>query len=448
MNDLKVSIPTSQRWTACFYCEGHLPAGSKEHIFNSNWTGKHKTGSLICDDCNAAFGLEVDKAFLPYTIFPMNVWSLRGERHKEPPTINTDDNLVLRPGAKPEETPSFSSYVEDGKLYFSGTAPNKASLRRLLNEQLPKKLDRNLREDEINQLNYDIRQVKIHTKPAGSVKLQASIDPLLETRSTIHTILKCMALYDTNFKKSVSEVVLNFSRYGIGDWNFFAVLTHNIVIDVCAAYSKQTLDYNAVEVHYLPKSKQIIARLVILGQINRWIILSNEYEGPYQLLFVAEPSLGGKLETLLWTLSDTLPPSVQVDRAMVFDDFAKDLVKLSQNMLGLNAQIAQLLRGMKQIFKGHSHLKKELLEEYKDELHSFITNIIKTHSQITGYLISKSEQDILIDLMNNAIIELEDSIGLAISSLEIVKHIALPAQLIIDQLIQFDEQAKVMRKSL
>ncbi|UHA76263.1 hypothetical protein [Paenibacillus sp. 481] len=48
-------------------------------MFNSCWTGKHKTGALICDECNASFGSEVDLAFKSYTKYQMNVWSLKGE---------------------------------------------------------------------------------------------------------------------------------------------------------------------------------------------------------------------------------------------------------------------------------------------------------------------------------------------------------------------------------
>ncbi|MBW7474314.1 hypothetical protein K0T92_06125 [Paenibacillus oenotherae] len=446
MIDHKYSIPTPQRWETCFYCGGHLPAKNKEHIFNSNWTGKHKTGSLICDVCNAAFAPEVDKAFLPYTKYQMNVWSLKGERHKDAPTIKTKEKIVIRPGAQPEVTPSLNLHIEDGKLYYKGKAPNKATLRRLLNDQLPLKLGRSLREDEIQQINISVRQAEIHTELAGSVQLHDSIDPSLEMRSTIHTILKCMALYDPKFREHIFKDVLDFSRYGIGDWSSFAVQTHSIVVDVVAAYSKNNPDYNAVEVHYLPANKQILARLVILGQINRWVILSNEYEGPFQLLFVGEPSLGGILEPLFLTFADSFPLSVQVDRVMVIDDFAKELVQLSQIALGPDAQLANLFRCIEQILKGKSHVTVELIEEYRDALLSFITNMGKIQSQITGSFISYSEEDMLRDLMDNGLAELEALIGQSIVSPKVAELITRPILFVFSRLIQLGKEAKSRRE--
>lgn len=54
MKNYEYSTPTQLRWGACFCCGGHLPAQKKEHIFNSSWTGKHKTGALICDESHLA----------------------------------------------------------------------------------------------------------------------------------------------------------------------------------------------------------------------------------------------------------------------------------------------------------------------------------------------------------------------------------------------------------
>lgn len=106
MKNFEVFTPVQLRWEACFYCGGHLPALKKEHIFNSSWTGKHKTGALICDECNAAFSFSVDTAFKSYTKYHMNVWSLKGERQKSVPTIETEGEIIIKSGAQPEEKPS------------------------------------------------------------------------------------------------------------------------------------------------------------------------------------------------------------------------------------------------------------------------------------------------------------------------------------------------------
>lgn len=44
----------------CYQCGEKLPSKGKEHIFNSSWTGKNKTGSLICDESNNSFSSTVD----------------------------------------------------------------------------------------------------------------------------------------------------------------------------------------------------------------------------------------------------------------------------------------------------------------------------------------------------------------------------------------------------
>ncbi|RED76097.1 HNH endonuclease [Cohnella phaseoli] len=330
-------IPPYRSWEVCFYCGGRLPAKHKEHIFNSSWTGKHKTGSLICDTCNASFASEVDKAFFPYTKYIMNVRALKGERHKEAPTIKTKKEIVIRLGGKPESPPLINLRVEDGKLYFQASAPDKPTLRRFMKEQLPdieSNMGRSLRDDEHELLRNWVRKAEFSSEPAGSVELKDSIDPQLQVRSTLHTILKCMALYDPNFTKHISQDILNFSRYGTGEWSSYAVHAFPRFVDIVDAFSSSFTDFNAVEVHYVPAVKLIAARLVILGRLNRWVVISNQYEGPYQILFVAEPSLSGMLDPLLMTFPDTFPANVEVKHAMEPDDFVEELVQVSRMAMG------------------------------------------------------------------------------------------------------------------
>lgn len=414
MMDHNIVVPEFRRWEACFYCGSSLPAKSKEHIFNSSWTGKHKTGSLICDTCNAAFADEVDKAFIPYIKFKMNVWNLKGERHKDAPTIKTNEELVIRPGGKPENPPSLTFRIEDGKLYFTTNAPDKATIRRLWKEQLPEiesMMGRSLREDEHQQFRDLVRQAEINTESAGPVKFHDSIDPHLEVRSTLHTILKCIALYDPNFSEIISKDVLNFSRYGNGDWRSFAVHAAPRIVNISKSYSSFYTHFNAVEVHYLPNAKQIVARLAILRSLDRWVVLSNHYEGPAQILFVAEPSLSGILQPMLFTFSDNFPSTVKIEHVMEYNDFVRELVQISQWELGPGTLIAQLINRIEQISAQHTQVSNAYINEFRNALLTFFSRMVQYQSKITGVSVSYSEEDMQQDLMSHGIAQLEGMIG-------------------------------------
>ncbi|MEK4236206.1 HNH endonuclease [Paenibacillus sp. FSL H7-0714] len=446
MKNFEVFTPVQLRWEACFYCGGHLPALKKEHIFNSSWTGKHKTGALICDECNAAFSFSVDTAFKSYTKYHMNVWSLKGERQKSVPTIETEGEIIIKSGAQPEEKPSSFFSYEEGNLFYTAKAPNKPALRQYLNEQLSKDLGRDLKEDEIKDIKNMVRNASSEIKPLNSVQLYDSIDPFLEIRSTVHTILKCMALFDSDFTKHVSHKVLDFSRHGVGNWQEFAFLG-NSSLDVASTYFKHHPDYNAVEVYYLPSTKQILAKHIILGRIIRWVVLSNIYEGPHKILFVGEPSLGGILKKFLLIFSETFPPSAQIERGMKEVDFIEDLMTLAQITLGPDAQLARLFRGMEGIFNDFDVLTQEHIDEYKDTLLLFLNNMFRITSLIIQCPIPYSEEDMLCGLMDNGLTELEAYVGQINIAEGIIDTMSRPIQYVFSQVVQLGEEAKLKEKN-
>lgn len=427
MNEFKRQVPIQQRLTACFYCDGLLPASKKEHIFNSNWTGKHKTGSLICDECNSAFSKDVDSAFKPYTKYPMNVWSLKGERQKVPPTIETQGEIIIKPGAQPEIVPSIDFRLKKGGVFLKGKAPNKSALRRLLKDRFHKNLGEELNEYETQKINDMVRASKVYTEQVESVYMYDSINPQFEIRSTVHTVLKCMAFYDYKFNAHISREVLNFSRYGTGEWSSFSVVAR-CNLDLVNDYSKNHTDFNAVEVHYLPSTKQILARHIILGVINRWVVISSDYEGPPQVLFVAEQSLGGKLEPLLVSYSDIDHPSAEFERCSVPEDFMGDLKMLSQIALGPDAQLVHLLRFIDETFKGHTYFTQELINEYKEELLLFSSNMVRLTSKIINYSIPYSKEEMLNGFRKNGFFELEQLVGQSIVD---PKNVAINAAIIV-----------------
>lgn len=446
MKNFEVFTPTQLRWEACFYCGGQLPAQKKEHIFNSSWTGKHKTGALICDECNAAFGFAVDSAFKSYTKYQMNVWSLKGERQKSVPIIQTENKIIIKSGAQPEEEPSSYYSYEDGNLFYTAKAPNKPALRQYLNEQLSKDLGRDLSKEEIKDVKNMVKKASSEIKPLNSVQLHDSIDPLLEIRSTVHTILKCMALFDTDFMKHIPREVLDFSRHGVGRWQAFAVLGHSS-LNMANAHFKKYPDYNAVEVYYLPLTKKILAKHIILGRIIRWVVLSNTYEGPHKILFVGEPSLGGILKKSLRIFSEKIPPSAQIERGMEEKDFIEDLVTLAQITLGPDAQLARLFHGMEEIFNVVDVLAQEHIDEYRDVLLLFSKNMVRITSLIIQCSIPYSEEDMLRGLMDNGLTELEAYVGQINIVEEIIDTMSRPIKYVLGQVVQLGQEAKLKEKN-
>lgn len=419
--------PTAQRWSSCFYCGGHLPSSSKEHIFNSSWTGKHKTGSLICDVCNSGFSSDVDIAFFPYTKFIMNVWALKGDRQKEAPTIKTADNMVIKPGGKAEQPAFFNLRREGENLHILAQAPDREALRRLLKmeiSELESQMGRKLRDEERRYLKDLVRQGKYQKKDAGTVGFQETVDIESQVRSTLHTILKCMALYDAKFKDNIAETLLNFSRYGEGDWRNYPVYVDPPVVNIASVFAETSAQFNAVEVHYVPKSNQIIARLVILGRLSRWVVVSHQYEGPSQILFVAELSLSGKLSPIHFKIPENFPATVEVNRGMEEEDFYKDLVHLSQFSLGPDTILAQLCNQIDQIVEVHTHVTTDFIYACRQALYTCYAKMAHLHHKMVGTQLSNEDESQIRDKANLGFVEFEYRLGESIDSMNLANHVS------------------------
>lgn len=118
--------------TKCFYCGTSLPATAKEHIFNSSWGGSHKTGNLICGECNSSFSKQTDLAFSVYVQAVMNSWGFKGERHKEVPKILLENEYLLDQGAKLKlKQPLVEDKIlPDGKIKSNLTFNSKSQAKR------------------------------------------------------------------------------------------------------------------------------------------------------------------------------------------------------------------------------------------------------------------------------------------------------------------------------
>lgn len=366
--------PKHIRLDYCIYCNTSLPATNHEHIFNSCWTGKHKTGSLICNECNAAFAPEVDKAFIPYTQYHMNVWSLKNSRRNEVPTIETNDGILIRPGAIPESKSSISLMNNGNSINIKASAKSRGALKRIIKDAFKDEMNREIEDVELQRLlaGKVVKQV-----PSEMVELSATIDPQLETRSVVHTILKCMAMFDTNFKVNAPKHILNFSRYGAGSWESFAVRIQTLGIDVETPFSNRFISYNAVQVHYLKQSGLILGKLTILRDIHRWVLLSTEYKGPSKVLFVAEPSYAGELVKLIVLSTDIekLAENTKIAGPLTIHNIAESLVNLSQKSLGPDAIIVKLSESIKEIFGEERPVTIEMINEYKKALEHFVSKI-------------------------------------------------------------------------
>ncbi|PIJ98123.1 HNH endonuclease [Lysinibacillus sphaericus] len=278
----------------CIYCNGKLTGTSKEHIFNSCWGGIHKTGQIICDACNSHFST-IDDSFNTFTKYIMNAWEFKGQRHKEVPTLKATDGTIIEKGGKPKKVSKFDiSQQEDNSIRISINANSKNESKKMLKakiEKIEKELGHKLTSEETEKLMKQINQTKVVSEYVGRLEMEEMIRFVDMYRSTVHTLIKCIAMYEPEIATSEQlHVAKEFAYYGKLDWTLFAIQearpTYVSILD--SAGLKEYIKFNAAEIYFSRAQGTIIGNLRILGLIDMWVLLSNNYKGPDKLLCVVE----------------------------------------------------------------------------------------------------------------------------------------------------------------
>lgn len=286
----------------CIYCNGKLTGTSKEHIFNSCWGGIHKTGQIICDACNSHFSA-IDDSFKPFTKYIMNAWEFKGQRHKLIPTIKATDGTILEKGGKPKKVSKFNMEQqpdESIRITINANSKNEGKKMLMANiDEIEKKLGRKLTSEETDKLMKQINQTKVISEYVGILEMEEMIRFVDMYRSTVHTLIKCIAMYEPEIATSEQlHVAKEFAYHGKTDWKKFAIQeakpTLKSMFDNMKL--KESIKLNAAEIYFSKEQGTIIGNLRILGLIDMWVLLTNNYRGPDKILRVLEEVNGsGKL---------------------------------------------------------------------------------------------------------------------------------------------------------
>lgn len=377
----------SGQLTKCIYCTNSLPAQNFEHVFNSCWGGKHSTGQIICNACNASFA-PVDRVFKPYTDFVMNAWQIKGERQKEIPVISTDSNYTIEKGAKPVKISEISLEQQaDGGVRVRGNVQSKSEARRLVLErksEIEASIGRPLNDDDMNHIYAQIRESRTEEEQVGKLVVSASLDFQAEYRSVAHTLIKCITLYNPDTSTSDDfQAVRAFARYDEGDWSTFAIDAEPIV--TCSeGIDPNEARYNSAEIFYSAWLGKIIGVVTILGRVKRWIVLSHSYKGPDEILFVMERIHGGgKLDSVAFRKKIEMPTISLLNTTLTAPDpeqLTGDLARVAQSSISIDAPYVEFIRLSNKLFDKHTVLTKEFLNALTDMLIDYQ----KTIANVTG----------------------------------------------------------------
>lgn len=286
----------------CIYCDEQLPATKKEHIFNACWGGVHKTSQIICNTCNSHFS-SIDGSFNTFTKYIMNAWEFKGQRHKAVPVITADDGTTIESGGKPKKKSrvEISEFEEGSKIRI--IANSKSEARKLFLEEkkrIEEALKRELTDEEIETFYNGIRQSEIVTEYVGPLGMDEEIRFIDMYRSTIHTLVKCIAMYEPDIVTGNQlQEAKDFAYNSNGDWTKFAIYDAKpaFISILDASKIRDNVKVNAGEIYFSNTQGMIIGNLRILGLINTWVVLSDTYKGPDKILSVGEQVNGrGQIE--------------------------------------------------------------------------------------------------------------------------------------------------------
>lgn len=286
--------------TKCFYCETLLPATAKEHIFNSSWGGSHKTGNLICDECNSSFSQQTDVAFAVYVKAVMNSWVFKGERHKEVPKIFLDNEYFLDQGAKLvlKQPLVEDEILADGTIQSNLTFNSRGQATRWIEgDGMANWLGRSPSVEEQDNLKRIIRQVQPATTDAQPQLTLVQLNLREQYRSTAHTLLKCLGFFLPEWVQGdLTKPIREFARYDQGDWRSFAVQAEQLfsIAEQATEILGLGVHHNSVEIYWSSSTKLVVGVLTILNRVKRAVVIAQNYSGSDRILYVVESTNGSK----------------------------------------------------------------------------------------------------------------------------------------------------------
>jgi hypothetical protein len=288
--------------TNCFYCENLLPATAKEHIFNSSWGGSHKTGNLICNECNSSFSQQTDEAFAFYTALTMNAGGFKGERHNTVPKIDLkngyelDEGAILQPKKPIVKIQDLPNGISKFNLDFNSKSQAKIWVE---GNGLANLLRRHPSAEDQEYFKKLIRETPLYTKGKEAEPQYTSIQvsPQLQYRSTAHTLLKCLGFFLPEWvQDDLTKPIREFARYDEGDWQIFAVETEQLfsIAEQGTRILELGVHQNSVKIYWNSKTKMVVGVLTILNRIKRSVVIAQNYSGPDSMLCVVEGTHGTK----------------------------------------------------------------------------------------------------------------------------------------------------------
>lgn len=385
----------------CFYCGNPLPATAKEHIFNSSWGGSHKTGDLICGECNSSFSRQTDLAFSDYVKTVMNAWSFKAERHKKVPKIILEGDYFLDKGAILKLKQPI---VEDE------TQPDGTIRSHLVFNDDPEQishwvngggmatcLGRTPSTEEQKYLKKLIKQTTPITPDAKPQKASISLNLQEQYRSSGHTILKCLGFFLPEWvSNNLTKPVRQFTRYNQGDWRLFAVNVEQLfsIAEQAASMLGLGVHHNSVEIYWCSYLKMVIGVLTILDRVKRAVVIAQDYSGPDAILYVVEDTHGStKHPEAVFAEIDPKQFSLPLLGVQYFASltqinqfFRNELAGLTGIYYPIDAITARLFKGIEAVNEKNPQLNETTLEEYVNLFLNFFSDLGK----ITGVPIEQA----------------------------------------------------------
>lgn len=380
----ELSVKASQL-PSCFYCSGLLPASKQKHIFNDSWGGTHKTGQLICDDCNQSFSVKVDKAFSIYTDMIMNAWSFKSKRRKSIPTIELEGNYFLDAGAKLRlKEPLIEEEMQaDGKIRLRISFNSRGEGKRWLDaDGAESLLKRPLSKEEREDLSKQIRQAKFRSEDAQPQEASADLDLRSQYRSAAHTILKCLGFFMPDWVcRDQTKPVREFARDDRGDERQFAVEIEQYcsVADEAVRELGLGVKHNSVEIYWCSYLKMVIGVLTILNRVKRAVVIAKDYSSPDKVLYIFEDTHGsGKPPRAISVEINSQKLSLPIVAIQYFADparidqvFYDELLGLTTTYYPIDALTDKLIKTIDSFSQTNVKVDEKLINQYKEAYEYF-----------------------------------------------------------------------------
>ena len=383
----ELSVKASQL-KSCFYCYSSLPASQKEHIFNACWGGSHKTGQLICGDCNGSFSI-IDSAFSIYTTAIMNAGLFKGERHKSIPTIELEGDYDLVAGGKlKQKKPLIKEETQaDGRINTNISFHSKGEAKRWLRDSgdsgAESWLGRALTQEEEDILLSKIQQAEFQSDEPQPQPASAEINLREQYRSAAHTILKCLVLFMPDLvTQDTTKQIRQFARYDEGDWQLFAVKQYFSLATLTVELLGLGVKHNSVEIYFCSQLRMVIGVVTILNRIKRSVVIATDYSGSDKILYVFEDTNGSRKPPrgILAEINSqefSLPTiGIQDFTSLerIHQYFQDEISKLAGFYYPLDANDAELREMLDSLKDKSIKVDAEIIERYRQAFLKFLQN--------------------------------------------------------------------------